>query len=70
MAGIDIDPFGNVQACMHLQESAGNLHRQSIEEIWNHSPLFARARRRAVEAAVRFDGNRPGSRVRPCSAWR
>lgn len=59
VAGIDIDPFGNVQACMHLQESAGNLHRQSIEEIWNHSPLFARARRRAVEAAVRFDGQPP-----------
>ena len=36
VAGADIDPYGNVQACMHLQESAGNLHQQSIEEIWNH----------------------------------
>jgi MoaA/NifB/PqqE/SkfB family radical SAM enzyme len=54
VAGVDIDPFGNVQACMHLQESAGNLHEQSIEEIWNHSPLFTRARGRAIEAAARF----------------
>ena len=58
VGGVDIDPFGNVQACMHLQESAGNLHQQSIEEIWNHSPLFTRARGRAIEAAVRF-GDQP-----------
>ena len=59
VAGIDIDPYGNVQACMHLQESAGNLHQQSIEEIWNHSPLFTRARRRAIEAAERLGGQPP-----------
>lgn len=54
VAGVDIDPYGNVQACMHLQESAGNLHEQSIEAIWHHSPLFTRARGRALEAAARF----------------
>jgi hypothetical protein len=54
VAGVDIDPYGNVQACMHLQESAGSLHEQSIEEIWNHSPLFTRARQRAVDAAARL----------------
>ncbi|MDN5865682.1 MAG: radical SAM protein [Gammaproteobacteria bacterium] len=59
VAGVDIDPYGNVQACMHLQESAGNLHEQSIEEIWNHSPLFLRARNRAVEAARRFPDQSP-----------
>ncbi len=58
VAGVDIDPFGNVQACMHLQESAGSLHEQSIEAIWNHAPLFTRARQRAVEAATRF-GEQP-----------
>ncbi len=59
LAGVDIDPFGNVQACMHLQESAGNLHHQSIEEIWNHSPLFARVRQRAVDAATNLHGKQP-----------
>ncbi len=59
VAGVDIDPFGNVQACMHLQESAGNLHQQSIEEIWNRSPLFQRARGRAVAAAEGFPDGKP-----------
>lgn len=59
VAGVDIDPYGNVQACMHLQESAGSLHDQSIEEIWNHSPLFLRARSRAMEAANRFPDKSP-----------
>ena len=58
-AGVDIDPYGNVQACMHLQGSAGNLHEQSIEEIWNHSPLFRRARRRAIDAALQFTDKPP-----------
>lgn len=58
VAGVDIDPYGNVQACMHLQRSAGNLHQQSIAEIWHGSPLFRDARERAVAAATRF-GNRP-----------
>jgi MoaA/NifB/PqqE/SkfB family radical SAM enzyme len=59
VAGVDIDPFGNVQACMHLQGSAGNLHEQSIEEIWNHSSLFQRARSRAVDAALQFADTPP-----------
>lgn len=59
VAGVDIDPYGNVQACMHLQESAGNLHDQSIEEIWNSSPLFTRARERAVAAARSFGDKSP-----------
>lgn len=58
-AGVDIDPFGTVRACIHLAEGAGSLHEQSIEEIWHHSPLFVRARQRAVEAAARLgDGQR------------
>jgi MoaA/NifB/PqqE/SkfB family radical SAM enzyme len=59
VSGVDIDPYGNVQACMHLQESAGNIHEQSIEEIWNNSPLFQRARARAVTAARRFADKSP-----------
>ncbi len=52
--GVDIDPFGNVQACMHLQEAAGNLHDHSIAHIWENSPLFHRARTRAEQAAQAF----------------
>jgi MoaA/NifB/PqqE/SkfB family radical SAM enzyme len=56
VAGVDIDPYGNVQACMHLQRSAGNLHQQSIAQIWNDSPLFLEARNKAVAAAAQFEG--------------
>lgn len=59
LASVDIDPYGNVQACMHLQESAGSLHQYSIEEIWNHSPLFARARQQAVDAHANLCGKEP-----------
>ncbi|MCP4010974.1 MAG: hypothetical protein GY726_15850, partial [Proteobacteria bacterium] len=59
VAGVDIDPYGNVQACMHLQESAGNLHEQSIQDIWNNAPLFKRAREKAVAAAKQFSDNPP-----------
>ncbi len=57
--GVDIDPFGNVQACVHLQEAAGNLHEQSIKEIWEHSPLFQKMRQRAIAAGRRIAGHRP-----------
>ncbi len=56
LGGVEIDPYGNVQACMHLQESAGNLHDQSIEEIWNSSPLFSRVHQLAVDADGRLVG--------------
>jgi mycofactocin biosynthetic radical S-adenosylmethionine protein MftC len=59
LAGVDIDPFGNVQACIHLKESAGNLHQQAIADIWNHSPLFARVRQQAIDAAAKWGGDRP-----------
>jgi MoaA/NifB/PqqE/SkfB family radical SAM enzyme len=59
VAGVDIDPFGNVQACMHLQTAAGNLHEQSIEAIWDTSPVFQRARKAAVNAALQFADSSP-----------
>jgi MoaA/NifB/PqqE/SkfB family radical SAM enzyme len=58
VSGVDIDPYGNVLACMHLQESAGNVHDHSISDIWQNSPLFARARSRAEEATQQFK-NKP-----------
>lgn len=59
MSSVDIDPYGDVKACMHLQEPAGNLHQHSIEEIWLNAPVFRKARRRAVDAARRFTNTPP-----------
>ena len=59
VAGLDIDPYGNVLACMHLRTPAGNLHEQSIEAIWQHSPIFQRARQASINAAQRFSQKPP-----------
>ncbi|HRZ53781.1 MAG TPA: SPASM domain-containing protein, partial [Candidatus Contendobacter sp.] len=56
---IHVDPFGNVFPCLHLRWPAGNLHRQSIAEIWNDSPVFARARHLSVATARRWAGQQP-----------
>ena len=34
---ITIDPFGNVYPCVQWRKPAGNLHHQSIQEIWTGS---------------------------------
>ncbi len=59
VAGLDIDPYGNVLACIHLRTPAGNLHEQSIETIWHHSPIFQRARQASIQAAQRFTQEPP-----------
>lgn len=37
-------PDGTVQPCVDYHESAGNIREQSLSEIWETSPLFARLR--------------------------
>jgi AdoMet-dependent heme synthase len=56
VGGVDIDPYGNIKACMHLERNAGNLHEHSIREIWHASPLFTDARARAEQAAEALQG--------------
>lgn len=56
---IHVDPFGNVFPCLHLRWPAGNLHRQSIAEIWQGSPAFGRARQLSVDTARRLAGQQP-----------
>lgn len=70
LTGVDIDPFGNVQACMHLGEPAGNLHEQSIVEIWNHSPCSGGPGSAPSMLRPGWAGSGRGSSARRCSAWR
>ena len=49
---IAVDPSGNVLPCVQWRRSAGNLHEQSIEEIWRTSPVLEEIRRVTEEAAV------------------
>lgn len=36
-SGIAVDPYGNVYPCVQWRRPVGNLHRQSIREIWTGS---------------------------------
>jgi MoaA/NifB/PqqE/SkfB family radical SAM enzyme len=36
-AGVAVDPYGNVYPCVQWRRPVGNLHRQSIREIWTSS---------------------------------
>lgn len=53
-----VDPFGNVFPCLHLRWSAGNLHEQSIEKIWQQGEAFVRARTLSRETAKRMKGKK------------
>jgi AdoMet-dependent heme synthase len=37
-AGVAVDPYGNVYPCVQWRRAVGNLHRQSIREIWAGAP--------------------------------
>lgn len=54
-----VDPFGNVYPCLHLRWSAGNLHRETIEKIWNDSPVFQKARDLSADTVRQWDGKKP-----------
>lgn len=55
-----VDPFGNLYPCLHVRWSAGNLHAQSVKEIWaGHKGAFQRARDLSVATAKRFATERP-----------
>src|SRR4051812_49806679 len=36
-AGVAVDPYGNVYPCVQWRRPVGNLHQQSIREIWTGS---------------------------------
>jgi len=68
-ATLAIDPVGNVYPCVQWRRALGNLHQQSIVEIWQQAPGLAevRSENRAVRRmlAARPDGRQlafcPGS---------
>ncbi len=56
-----IDPYGRVYPCMQLRRLLGNIHRQSIEEIWNHSQTLKDVRALAAKAKQLVDSYGEGS---------
>ncbi|MBV8201033.1 MAG: radical SAM protein [Acidobacteria bacterium] len=55
-AGIAVDPYGNVYPCVQWRRPVGNLHEQSIRDIWVGSSGLADVRALAVAAKQVVDG--------------
>lgn len=58
-AGVAVDPFGNVYPCVQWRRPVGNLHRQSIGEIWAGSAGLQEVRGLTAEAKRRVDAYGP-----------
>jgi len=61
-SGIAVDPFGNVFPCVQWRRSLGNLHEQSLPEIWSSSPALGEVRRLNHEAGAMLDQLGEGAR--------
>lgn len=53
-SGVTIDPYGNVYPCVQWRVAAGNLHEQSIRDIWQGSSVLeeVRAQTEVVKTVV------------------
>ena len=60
-ATLAVDPFGNVYPCIQWRRAVGNLHRQSIKDIWGGSKALDEVRRLNTEAGRRVDQLGPGA---------
>jgi MoaA/NifB/PqqE/SkfB family radical SAM enzyme len=55
-AGVAVDPYGNVYPCVQWRRSVGNLHRQTIGEIWGGSTGLREVRGLTADAKKIVDG--------------
>jgi mycofactocin biosynthetic radical S-adenosylmethionine protein MftC len=58
-AGIAVDPYGNVYPCVQWRRPVGNLHRQSIREIWTGSAGLREVRELTARAKELVDSYGP-----------
>lgn len=58
-AGVAVDPYGNVYPCVQWRRPVGNLHRQTIREIWEGSAGLGEVRALTAEAKRIVDGFGP-----------
>jgi len=58
-SGLAVDPFGNVYPCVQWRRPVGNLHRQSLREIWQSSAGLAQVRELTAQALEVVDGHGP-----------
>lgn len=66
-SSLAVDPYGNVYPCVALRRPLGNLHEQSVRDIWHGNPVLEELRgaMRKVSRQVRvLEEN--GNQVRFC----
>ena len=55
-AGVAVDPYGNVYPCVQWRRPSGNLHEQSMREIWMSSGVLAGIRTTTAEIPGKLAG--------------
>jgi len=60
-AGLAVDPYGNVYPCVQWRKPSGNLHHQSLREIWQGSAALAEVRDLTVRVRELMDEQGPRS---------
>ena len=58
-ANVCVDPYGNVYPCVQWRRPVGNLHQDSLAEIWANSPGLAAVRETEKDIARRMAGEEP-----------
>lgn len=64
-SGLAIDPYGNVYPCVQWRRAVGNLHENSIRELWGMQPL-QRVRSETESAAAVVAAHQRGALLNFC----
>lgn len=60
---VTIDPYGNVLPCVQWRRPVGNLHQDSIRDIWGRPGELDRIRDLSVEAKRMVDAHGPNGKL-------
>ena len=56
-SGIAVDPYGNVYPCVQWRRAIGNVHKSSLQEMWDENERLDEIRRITVEAKKVVSGH-------------
>jgi MoaA/NifB/PqqE/SkfB family radical SAM enzyme len=62
-SGVTVDPYGNVYPCVQWRRPVGNLHRQSMREIWYGSRELDEIRGTTERVKERLQASGPGAEL-------
>lgn len=64
---ITVDPFGTVYPCVQWRQAVGNLHEQSVNEIWENSVVLKEVREQNSHVKLMIDHEEGADRSRFCA---